>query len=132
VEAESLIDFTYLNDFADGETDFVKKRVHLFMRNSPIALKTILKSSEADDLETLKYEEDKIKWSISLLGVVSASNCIEIIEEEININPFVQKRKEEVIHLNEICQSVFIELESLDGFLKRYYFYKELYIKIIF
>ena len=132
MEAESLIDFTYLNDFADGETDFVKKRVHLFMRNSPIALKTILKSSEADDLETLKYEEDKIKWSISLLGVVSASNCIEIIEEEININPFVQKRKEEVIHLNEICQSVFIELESLDGFLKRYYFYKELYIKIIF
>lgn len=132
MEAESLIDFTYLNDFADGETDFVKKRVHLFMRNSPIALKTILKSSEADDLETLKYEEDKIKWSISLLGVVSASNCIEIIEEEININPFEQKRKEEVIHLNEICQSVFIELESLDGFLKRYYFYKELYIKIIF
>lgn len=131
MEAESLIVFTYLNDFADGDTDFVKKMVHLFMRNSAIALKTILKSSEADDIETLKYEVHKIKSSISLLGVVSASNCIEIIEEEININPFGQKRKEEVIHLNEICQSVFIQLESLDGFSKRYYFYKELYRKII-
>jgi hypothetical protein len=97
----------------------LKKMVHLFMRNSAIALKTILKSSEADDIETLKYEVHKIKSSISLLGVVSASNCIEIIEEEININPFGQKRKEEVIHLNEICQSVFIQLESLDGFSKR-------------
>ncbi|CAM2883157.1 response regulator [Flavobacterium frigoris] len=119
VETESLIDFTYLNDFADGDADFVKKMVHLFMRNSLTALKTILKSSEADDLETLKYEVHKIKSSISLLGILSASNCIEIIEEEININPFGQKRKEEVMHLNEICQSVFIELESLDGFSKK-------------
>ena len=119
VETESLIDFTYLNDFADGDADFIEKMVHLFMRNSPIALKAILKSSEADDLETLKYEVHKIKSSISLLGILSASNCIEIIEEEININPFGQKRKEEVMHLNEICQSVFIELESLDGFSKK-------------
>jgi CheY-like chemotaxis protein len=113
INAEKLIDFKYLNEFADGDADFVKKMLFLFIQNSPIALQIILESNEADDINILKSEVHKFKSSISLLGIVSASKSIGIIEEEINMNPFGQKRKEEVIHLNEICQSVFTELESL-------------------
>jgi hypothetical protein len=83
------------------------------MQNSPIALQIILESNEADDIKILKAEIHKFKSSISLLGIMSASKSIEIIEEEINTNPFGPKRKEEVIHLNEICQAVFTELELL-------------------
>jgi signal transduction histidine kinase/CheY-like chemotaxis protein/HPt (histidine-containing phosphotransfer) domain-containing protein len=118
VESENLIDLTYLNDFADGDADFIEQMVHIFIQNSPISLKIILEANQADDIQNLKSEVHKLKSSINLLGVVSALKSIEVIEEEINSNPLGQKRKEEVIHLNEICQLVFTELESLHGFSK--------------
>lgn len=110
---EKLIDLTYLNDFADGDVDFIDQMIQLFRQNSPVALKIILESNEADDLIILKNEVHKLKSSINLLGVVSALKSIEIIEAEIMTDPFGQKRKDEVLHLNEICQSVFTELESI-------------------
>ncbi|MEZ7500103.1 response regulator [Flavobacterium sp. Arc3] len=118
VETENLIDFTYLNEFTDGDTGFMEQMVHLFMENSPISLNIILESNEADELNVLKNEVHKLKSSINLLGISSAIQSIEIIEEEINTNPHGKKRKEEVNRLNEICQSVFTELESLHGFSK--------------
>jgi hypothetical protein len=72
-----------------------------------------LESNAADEINILKAEVHKFKSSVSLLGITLASKSIAIIEEEINMNPFGQKRKEEVIYLNQICQSVFTELESL-------------------
>jgi hypothetical protein len=34
IKAEKLIDFKYLNEFADGDADFVKKMLLLFIQNS--------------------------------------------------------------------------------------------------
>ncbi|WP_016988412.1 response regulator [Flavobacterium sp. ACAM 123] len=113
VSTEGLMDFTHLNEFADGDADFIKEMLLLFMQNSPIALQIILESNAADEINILKAEVHKFKSSVSLLGITLASKSIAIIEEEINMNPFGQKRKEEVIYLNQICQSVFTELESL-------------------
>jgi hypothetical protein len=90
--------------------------VDLFMQNLPIALEIILNSNEADDIKILKAEVHKLKSSISLLGIAQASKSIEIIENEIETNPFGQKRKEEVEKFNGICLQVFTELEILYGY----------------
>jgi len=113
---KTLVDFTYLNEFAEGDAAFIQSMVDLFMQNLPIALEIILNSNEADDIKILKAEIHKLKSSISLLGIAPASKSIEIIENEIEINPFGQKRKEEVEKFNEICLRVFTELEILYGY----------------
>jgi HPt (histidine-containing phosphotransfer) domain-containing protein len=113
---ETLVDFTYLNEFTEGDADFIQSMVDLFMQNLPIALEIILNSNEADDIKILKAEVHKLKSSISLLGIAQASKSIEIIENEIETNPFGQKRKEEVEKFNEICLQVFTELEILYGY----------------
>jgi len=110
---KTLVDFTYLNEFAEGDAAFIQSMVDLFMQNLPIALEIILNSNEADDIKILKAEIHKLKSSISLLGIAPASKSIEIIENEIETNPFGQKRKEEVEKFNEICLQVFTELEIL-------------------
>jgi signal transduction histidine kinase/response regulator of citrate/malate metabolism len=114
--AQALVDFTYLNEFAEGDAAFIQTMVDLFMQNLPVALEIILNSNETDDIKILKAEIHKLKSSISLLGIASASKSIEIIENEIEINPFGEKRKEEVEKFNEICLQVFTELEILYGY----------------
>lgn len=111
----TLVDFSYLNEFADGDDTFIQSMVDLFMHNLPVALEIILNSNETDDIKILKAEIHKLKSSISLLGIASASKTIEIIENEIKINPFGKKRKEEVKKFNEICLEVFTELQILSG-----------------
>jgi CheY-like chemotaxis protein len=111
-----LVDFTYLNEFAEGDAAFIKTMVDLFMQNLPLALEIILNSNQTNNIKILKAEIHKLKSSITLLGIVPASKSIEIIENEIETNPFGQKRKEEVEKFNEICLQVFTELEILYGY----------------
>ncbi|MFV8466127.1 response regulator [Flavobacterium sp. LB1P62] len=117
-EVEKLINFKYLNEFADGDTVFIEKMVSLFLHNAPLALEAIIEANEIDNIIVLKAEVHKLKSSISLLGITSASKCIDIIESEIEINPLGQIRKEEVENFYEICQLVFNELETIHGFSK--------------
>ncbi|MFV5685253.1 response regulator [Flavobacterium sp. GB2R13] len=118
VMVEKLINFKYLNEFADGDTVFIEKMVSLFLHNAPPALEAIIEANEIDNIIVLKAEVHKLKSSISLLGITSASKCIDIIESEIKINPLGQIRKEEVENFYEICQVVFNELETIHGFSK--------------
>ncbi|MFV5701985.1 response regulator [Flavobacterium sp. XS2P12] len=118
VITEKLIDFKYLNEFADGDTSFIEKMVSLFLHNAPPALEAINEANEIDNIVVLKAEVHKLKSSISLLGITKASKCIEIIENEIEINPLGKKRKEEVELFYEICQLVFNELVTSHGFSK--------------
>lgn len=114
--SDQLINFKYLNEFADGDPDFVGNMVSLFLHNTPPALQTIRESNEMDNITVLKAEVHKLKSSIGLLGIEKASKSIEIIENEIAINPLGQKRVEEVKIMCELCESAVKELETVHGF----------------
>lgn len=113
---EKLINFKYLKDFAEGDDTFIKNMVSIFLENTPETMAIILKSNKTDDIKTLKEEIHKLKSSISLLGIFKASESIAIIENEIETNPLGQKRTEEVIYLNEICQLAIKELELVEEY----------------
>jgi signal transduction histidine kinase/response regulator of citrate/malate metabolism len=118
VTSENLIDFSYLNEFADGDTVFIQKMISLFLTNAALSLKIVLQSNETDNIQVLKAEVHKLKSSISLLGITKASNCIDIIENEIEINPLGQRRKSEVKIFNDICERSIEELVMIHGFSK--------------
>ncbi|MBG6185727.1 response regulator [Flavobacterium sp. CAN_S2] len=113
---EKLINFKYLKDFAEGDDSFIKNMISIFLENTPETMAIILKSNKNDDIKTLKEEIHKLKSSISLLGITKASDSIAIIENEIETNPLSEKRKEEVVYLNEICQLAIKELELVEEY----------------
>lgn len=116
IASEKLIDFKYLKDFSDGDDTFIKNMISLFLNNTPETMQIILESNKNDDIKILKDEIHKLKSSLSILGMIKASNCVEVIEMEIEKNPLGQKRKDEVNNLNEICQLAIKELELTDEF----------------
>ena len=111
ITTEKLVDFKYLKDFAEGDENFIKNMVSVFLENTPESMEIILNSNKIDDIKILKEEIHKLKSSISLLGIAKASESLNNIEKELAVNPLGQKRKEEVIYLNEICQLAIKELE---------------------
>ena len=113
---EKLINFKYLKDFAEGDDSFIKNMISIFLENTPETMAIILKSNKNDDIKTLKEEIHKLKSSISLLGISKASESIAIIENEIETNPLSEKRKEEVVYLNEICHLAIKELELVEEY----------------
>ncbi|SDW33796.1 hybrid sensor histidine kinase/response regulator [Flavobacterium degerlachei] len=118
INSENLINFSYLNEFADDDSEFIAKMVSMFLNNTPVSLQLILEANQADNMAVLKSEVHKLKSSISLLGISQAAKCIENIENEIEINPFGEKRKAEVKIFNDICMRAFNELEMIHGFSK--------------
>ena len=116
IASEKLIDFKYLKDFSDGDDTFIKNMISLFLNNTPETMQIILESNKNDDIKILKDEIHKLKSSLSILGMIKASNCVDLIEMEIEKNPLGQKRKDEVNNLNEICQLAIKELELTDEF----------------
>ena len=116
IASEKLIDFKYLKDFSDGDDTFIKNMISLFLNNTPETMQIILESNKNDDIKILKDEIHKLKSSLSILGMIKASNCVDVIEMEIEKNPLGQKRKDEVNNLNEICQLAIKELELTDEF----------------
>jgi signal transduction histidine kinase/HPt (histidine-containing phosphotransfer) domain-containing protein len=110
---QSLIDLTYLNEFTEGDANFIRAMIDLFMQNLPSSLEIILNANGTDDMKTLKAEVHKLKSSISLVGIASASKSIEIIENEIRTNPFGEMRRKEVEIFNQICLKAYTELEVM-------------------
>ena len=116
ISSEKLVDFKYLKDFSEGDETFIKNMISLFLQSTPETMEIILESNKNDDIKILKDEIHKLKSSLSLLGMFKASNCVTVIEKEIEVNPLGQKRKDEVVYLNEICQLVIKELEITEEF----------------
>ena len=98
------------------DNNFIKNIIFLLLNNTPEAMQIILESNKNDDIKILKNEIHKLKSSLSILGMIKASNCVDVIELEIEKNPLGQKRKDEVNNLNEICQLALKELELTTEF----------------
>ncbi|MEM8520767.1 response regulator [Flavobacterium sp. PL12] len=113
---ENLVNFEYLRDLADGDTEFMKTMISLFLKNTPQSLDLIMNACHSDDIQVLKDEVHKLKSSLSLLGIVKASRVVDVIEKEIEDSPLSQKRKDEVTHLNQICNSAMLELQEVHAF----------------
>ncbi|MFV8443112.1 response regulator [Flavobacterium sp. LB2P44] len=116
ITTEKLVNFEYLKDLSEGDDAFIKSMIAIFLENTPETIETIIESNRNDDIKILKEEIHKLKSSISLLGIVKASDSVAIIEKEIEENPYSQKRKEEVVYLSAICQQAIIELQSIEEY----------------
>lgn len=111
--SENLIDLKYLKDFAEGDSDFINEMIALFLKNTPIALVSILESNQNNDIKKLKAEIHKLKSSLGLLGIIKGSESVENIESKIESNPSGFGWQREVENLNAICEQAIIELKSI-------------------
>ena len=76
----ALYDITELEQMAQGNNEFIKKMVNVFLETTSESLDQLLKAFEEKDLQTVSAIAHKIKPSIDLMGISSLHDVVRDIE----------------------------------------------------
>ena len=77
-----LPDLSLLQGLAEGDDDFIKEIITLFLKHGPIILASIEEAAAAADYNTLRLNAHKLLSDLSILGITSAIKDVEIIEKQ--------------------------------------------------
>lgn len=110
---EKLINLDYLNEISEGDQDFIREMISLFIVNTPISLEEIRHSFEKNDFVKLKSEIHKLKSSFNLLGIEQVSQCIISIEKELERGGNNEKLKKQLNEFDELSHESLDEVRSI-------------------
>ncbi|MES2544572.1 MAG: CHASE3 domain-containing protein [Bacteroidota bacterium] len=108
----NLIDLDYLEEFTNGDVNFINEMINMFLKGTPLALNKIVELSKNNELDKLKNEIHKLKSSLGLMGIVTGTESAELIEKEIDANPSDKNWETELNNLNKIIENAIIELQT--------------------
>jgi HPt (histidine-containing phosphotransfer) domain-containing protein len=73
-------DLSQLNEMSQGNTEFEKKMVNVFLESTAEALDEMLVSYKQEDFLGVARLAHKIKPSIELMGIVSLIDVVRVVE----------------------------------------------------
>jgi|SRR5690606_33634359 len=80
-EKNEIVDFTALEDMAEGSEDFIRSVLKVFMENTPEALKKLVNMvEEKANYEDIKKQAHFLKSSFGIVQVVGIHQKLQTIE----------------------------------------------------
>lgn len=112
-QSNLLYDLSFINEFAKGDTSFIKKMIGVFLEAMVVELRQLVAADEAEDYGRIHQIAHKMKSAIDGLGIGSLKQPIRDLENikspnadtAIHIKPLVQKIK-------TTLDEVFVQLEA--------------------
>jgi HPt (histidine-containing phosphotransfer) domain-containing protein len=109
-----LFDLTNLEYIADGNTDFVKKMIELFLGQTPPILVQMKLALEQNDLATFCGLAHKMRPSLDNLGIVSLKEVVITMEKAVELGLSDPELKDLFGILDDTLAKVFQGLRSED------------------
>lgn len=75
-------DMTYLNEMAEGDENFIKEIIGIFLNNCPESLILMQNYAMLGDHEKLKFVAHKLLPELTFVGILSAIPDVEKISNE--------------------------------------------------
>lgn len=75
-------DLTYLKDMADGDENFIREIIEIFLRNGPESLVLMREYGLSGNHEKLKFVAHKLLPELTFVGILSAIPDVEKISKE--------------------------------------------------
>ena len=105
-------DLKQLKKLADGDDDFVKEMIELFVENAPINLDEIKASLDNKDYNSIGYLAHKIKPSLDLMGLSNLKKDIIKLEELSQYGEDYDKISKIIVNLDSYCKVVISDLKK--------------------
>lgn len=106
----SIVDFSYLEEMADGKADFVKQVLSIFMDNTPPGLKELEQMIQQEkDLETIQKQAHFLKSSFGIVKVEGMSERLQQIETLAREN----KERNTIEGIIKEATTIFAEAEGI-------------------
>ncbi len=110
--SEKLYDLSALQGMDDDDIAFLKEIVLVFIKNTRIDIENLLKSVESNQTNDIYLLAHRMKSSIYSLGIKRAYKLVESIEFYAKTGEQLDKIPGLSNQLNEIVQSVFVQLKT--------------------
>lgn len=75
-------DLTYLNEMAEGDENFIKEIIEIFLKTCPESLILLQSYTSLGDHEKLKFVAHKLLPELTFVGILSAIPDVEKISKE--------------------------------------------------
>ena len=114
-QSSILYDLSFINEFAKGDTSFIKKMINVFLEAMTAELKQMIAAENEQKYELLSQVAHKMKSAIDGLGIISLKQTVRDIENIRDGNVDPERVKAHVNKIKVTLDQVFVQLE---GFLK--------------
>ncbi len=91
-----IVDMTFLDEMACGDTEFKKEMINLFVEKIPSQAKEMEEAFHNTDHDSVKKLAHNMKSSMDIFMLQDLSNCLSIIEEEATTGEFTAETLDKV------------------------------------
>jgi len=110
---EKLFCLDLLKDMGGDNSDFTKEMVEIYVTQSPLTLKRLLKALDAWETAEIKAAAHKLRSPAALMGISKAVELTEFIEVNVFDNGKRDQVKLAVERLNELINKVISQVKEL-------------------
>jgi len=109
---EPLYSLKYLQEGSDGDEEFLKMMIGMFIESTPIAIQLMHEGLQQSDWDKIRQEAHKLRSHLRYFGMIKAALLTEEIERISTKNPEDQSLKELIGKVDLICQACIRQLRE--------------------
>ncbi|MBE9492474.1 MAG: response regulator [Bacteroidetes bacterium] len=102
----------YLEEYANGDMDFVHEMVQYFITETPKVIKELLKLYNKGDWDNVKMEAHKFSPQLAIMGLYGGVSLLEEIERNAKTGKNLQEIPEFIHGVEEICLTAIQKMKS--------------------
>ncbi len=109
---ERITDLTFLNTFAGGNKDKMKKYISMFLQLCPNSLTNMKTSLESENYDGLRAAAHALKPQISYMGIKAAEPLIKALEHHASTKTELDKLPGMLTEFDGLCRKAMEELAA--------------------
>ena len=109
---KKVIDLTYLKEVAQGDEQFMKHMIELFIKQIPTNIKNAEEALAEKKPENFKQIIHKMKLPLATMGLSNAGKIVDTINQNILQPDFYEQVPLLLEEIKNICNDAIVELEE--------------------
>lgn len=109
---EPMYSLKYLQEGSDGDEEFLKMMIGMFLESTPIALQLMNEGLLQADWDKIRQEAHKLRSHLRYFGMIKAALLTEEIERTSANNPSEPILRELIGKVDLICQTCMLQLRE--------------------
>ena len=108
----NVTDLSYLNKISNGDIDFIKEMIDVYMKQTPEAINNLEKYLENKDWQMLRAAAHKMKPSFTFFGLTAMDAIINSLEEYSEKEIHLELLPEMIAKIKLVCVKAMTELKQ--------------------
>jgi signal transduction histidine kinase/CheY-like chemotaxis protein len=111
-ETKKHYDLTYLKEHADGDENFLREMIQIFLKDTPQIISDLKTSINEENFEKIKFNSHSMKGGFLTLGITQAGELIREIERMAEQKSNLQEINKHFVKIEKIFNETQVLLEE--------------------